>query len=406
MQRKRRLILFVTALAVVCEFLAIAGPLFAASKEKVLYSFNGADGAEPSSGLIFDAKGNLYGTTAENGYGSGNVFKLTPGSGGTWTETVLHNFERDDGYYPVAGLALDEDGNLYGTTVYGGVYGSGTVFQLANGTWTETVLHSFGQGTDGNTPYAGLTLDAHGNLYGTTTAGGAYNLGTVFEITPGNGTWTEKVLHSFRGNRKDGVEPWAGLIFDSDGNLYGTTTVGGAHNLGTVFEVTPGSSGTWTEKVLHSFNGHDGEAPYAGLIFDASRNLYGTTEWGGALGRGTVFQLMPGSDGTWTEKVLHSFNGHDGGLPVAGLIFDAAGNLYGTTYAGGATSHGTVFHLTPGTNGAWTEKVLHSFKENGKDGYWPLAYLIFDAAGNLYGTTNVGGAGKYSLYGTVFEITP
>src|ERR1019366_2578878 len=276
-------------------------------------------------------------------------------------EKVLHNFNNDgtDGYYPEVGLIVDAAGNLYGTTTAGGAYNSGTGFELtpaAGGGWTETVLHNFGNGTDGATPYAGLIFDAAGNLYGTTQYGGTYGVGTVFELTPaGGGSWTEKVLYSFNHNGADGGVPAAGLIFDAAGNLYGTTVNGGTGSncvlgCGTVFELTPAAGGGWTEQVLHSFNnnGADGSTPFAGLIFDAAGNLYGTTFAGGTYGYGTVFELTPAAGGGWTETVLHNFgNGTDGTAPYAGLIFDAAGNLYGTTFVGGTYGYGTVFEVTP-----------------------------------------------------------
>ena len=284
-----------------------------------------------------------------------------------------------------------------------------TAILFVTSTWAaaeEKVLHSFSGGADGTYPYGGLIFDAAGNLYGTTTSGGTSNTGTVFELTPAaGGTWTEKVLHSFSGGT-DGIHPYAGLIFDAAGNLYGTTDLGGAYGYGTVFELTPAAGGTWTEKVLHNFNngGTDGTRPYARLTFDAAGNLYGTTYGGGAYNSyGTVFELTPAAGGTWTEKVLHSFgSGTDGLIPYGGLIFDAAGNLYGTTAYGGTNDLGTVFELTPKAGGGWTEKVLYSFGD-GTDGVSPLAGLIFDAAGNLYGTTQHGGTYNY---GTVFEIAP
>jgi uncharacterized repeat protein (TIGR03803 family) len=436
MQSKRRLILFVTAFAVVFGFLAIAAPLFAASKEKVLYSFCTIyackDGGDPTADLIFDAAGNLYGTTDSGGAsGAGTVFELSPGADGTWTETVLYSFcpggwPCADGQQPQGGLIFDATGNLYGTTSGGGnfcfgITSCGVVFRLTpgtNGTWTETVLYSFCSAsgcTDGASPNASLVLDAAGNLYGTTEMGGSYGsgckgygCGTVFELKPGaNGTWTETVLHSF-GNGKDGTYPFAGLIFDAAGNLYSTTVMGGPYGWGTVFELTPNANGKWSEKVLHAFSyGKGGESPWAGLIFDTYGNLYGTTEAGGAHNVGTAFELTPGAGGKWKEKVLHTFNGEDrkdGSNPVAGLIFDTAGNVYGTTTWGGPYGWGTVFELTPNANGRWTEKVLHFFNGDGrKDGGNPYAGLILDAAGNLYGTTTVGGA---NVNGTVFEITP
>jgi len=243
------LLRIVAALTVVCGLLTIAAPLFGASKEKVLYSFqnNGSDGNYPYASLISDTQGNLYGTTSMGGaYGYGAVFELSP-VGGTWTETVLYSFcsqggsNCTDGADPVAALIQDSNGNFYGSTTSGGA-GCGTVFELtpaAGGGWTETVLHSF-TGTDGCYPYAGVVSDASGNLYGTTFEGGAYDSGAVFELTLGD--WTETVLHSF--HSRDGRGPAAGLIFDAKGDLYGTTFTGGGGTLchqgcGTVFELHP-----------------------------------------------------------------------------------------------------------------------------------------------------------------------
>ena len=333
----------------------------------------------------------------------------------TWaaTEKVLHRFNCNgtEPNGPYARLTFDTAGNLYGTTNGCGPYLGGTVFELkpkAGGGYTEKVLHSFNpNGKDGAYPDADLIFDVSGNLYGTTYGGGAFGDGTVFELTPkASGGWAEKVLHSF--NRKDGTNPRAGLIFDAAGNLYGTTLGGGTNDNGTVFELMPKADGGWAERVLHDFklDDADGAGPYATLVFDGAGNLYGTTSGGGTYGFGTVFELMPKAGRNWAEKVLHDFkpfvNG-DGANPDAGLIFDAAGNLYGTTSDGGHyDTYGTVFELTPVAGGRWTEKVLHSFNI-GAGGYSPVASLIFDAVGNLYGTTPTGGAGDY---GTVFELTP
>jgi len=385
---------------------------WAATQEKVLHNFknNTKQGNTLYAGLIFDAAGNLYGTTASGGdYGVGTVFELMPKAGGGWTETVLHNFKNNgrDGEGPYAGLIFDAAGNLYGTTASGGNYGVGTVFELtpkAGGGWTEKVLHNFeNSGKKGNTPYAGLIFDAAGNLYGTTVSGGYYGVGTVFELTPqAGGGWTETVLHNFKNNTEQGNTLYGGLIFDGAGNLYGTTVNGGYYGVGTVFKLTPKAGGGWTETVLHNFddNGTDGYSPYASLIFDAAGNLYGATTEGGN-GYGTVFELTPKAGGGWTEKVLYRFNGLDGLEPYASLIFDAAGNLYGTTVAGGTQGYGTVFELTYTGGGDWGEQVLYNF--NGRDGSIPYGSLIFDAAGNLYGTTTSGG--HYGV-GTVFEIIP
>jgi uncharacterized repeat protein (TIGR03803 family) len=238
---------------------------------------------------------------------------------------------------------------------------------FATSTWAashESVLHAFKpRGTDGANPSAGLIFDAAGNLYSTTGLGGTYNVGTVFELTPnGSGGWTEKVLHNFNNNGTDGASPNA-VIFDAAGNLYGTTNQGGDYGAGTVFELTPNGSGGWTEKKLHNFgNGTDGASPNA-VIFDAAGNLYGTTEQGGVYNAGTVFEMTPNGSGGWTEKKLYSFgiNGTDGTYPYVGLIFDTAGNLYGTTNQGGDYGAGTAFEMTPNGSGGWTEKKLHNF---------------------------------------------
>jgi uncharacterized repeat protein (TIGR03803 family) len=355
-------------------------------------------------------------------------------------EEVLHSFGNGkDGQNPYAALIFDASGNLFGTTHYGGSgtckinggVGCGTVFELtpkAGGGWTEKILHSFeDNGKDGTNPYASsLIFDASGNLFGATVFGGAgtacggYGCGTVFELTPkAGGGWTEKILYSFKDNGKDGTNPYGSLIFDASGNLYGTTGYGGVHGLnwGTVFELTPKAGGGWTEKVLHSFGmGNDTVYPNPGLILDASGNLYGTTWEGGTNGYGTVFELTPKAGGGWTEKILHSFGKvEDGQNPYDNsLIFDASGNLYGTTFGGGAESTGcndygcgTVFELTPKAGGGWKEKILHSFNDYSRDGYNPYAGLIFDASGNLYGTTaNGGGCNDPYSCGTVFELTP
>lgn len=384
----------------------------AAPTEKVLYNFknDNKDGSAPYAGLIRDSAGNLYGTTFYGGaFGDGSVFELTPKTGGGWTEKLLHSFNNNfiDGFSPYASLIFDSAGNLYGTTLQGGEDGLGTVFELkhtASGKWLEKILYSLGStSTDGTYPYAGLIFDSAGNLYGTTSEGGTFGYGTVFELTLKSGNWTETILHNFNNDGTDGVNPYASLIFDSAGNLYGTTGLGGADLKGTVFELTL-TAGTWTETVLHSFSEVDGYEPASSLIFDASGNLYGTTLYGGAYDYGTVFELTPAA-GSWTEAVLHSFNYDfaDGYFPTAGLIFDSSGNLYGTAVDGGADNYGVVFELKPKADGVWTETVLHVFNDNGADGFYPYAGLILDSAGNLYGTTSDGGIHSE---GAVFEVTP
>jgi uncharacterized repeat protein (TIGR03803 family) len=401
----------------------------AASTEQVLHSFqeNSKDGLEPYTGLVADAAGNLYGTTEAGGTGkNGTVFELIPGANGKWTEKVLRNFPRysKDGYDPTAGLAVGAAGNLYGTTFRGGDVKCmcGVVFELspgANGKWQETVLHSF-IGSDGSGPNAPVILDGNGNLYGTSSSGGTGSgctCGTVFKLSPSaNRQWTETVLHNFSNDGKDGFDPVAGVVLDAADNVYGTTYYGGTHGIGMVFELSPHANGSWTETIVHEFgNGYGTNATGAGVILDAAGNLYGTTFNGGAHGDGTVFESSPGANGNWSIKTLHSFNGKDGYFLVGGLVFDTIGNLYGTTDLGGLTGCtvdgcGVVFELSPGSNGTWTEKVLHKFRGNGKDGFSPRAGLIVDSAGNLYGTTTYGGTGKGQICsegcGTVFKVTP
>jgi uncharacterized repeat protein (TIGR03803 family) len=418
-------------LAVFVFALTLFAAQSASSQEQVVYNFydNGSGtGVSPLAGLISDASGNLYGTTIYGGAnGAGMVYELSPSASG-WQETVLYSFITNgiDGFFATGGLVFDAAGNLYGTTQFGGTgnctngFGCGTVFELspsAGGSWTETILHDF-QGTDGWEAHAGLIRDAAGNLYGTTANGGAYSQGTVYELSPGtNGSWTLKTLHSFTGG-SDGGAPLGGVILDAAGNLYGTTTAGGGgttactYGCGTVFELSPTNSadGHWTGKLLHNFSKSiaDGRYPSASVVFDAAGNLYGTTSEGGGGGHfsaGIVFELTIGASGKWTERILHNFNqaGQDGVNPTASVVFDASGNLYTVTQVGGASGKGTVFKLAPTASGDWSETILHNFSSQGTDGYNPGAALIFDASGNLYGTTSQGGT--YNQ-GSVFEIAP
>jgi uncharacterized repeat protein (TIGR02543 family) len=316
-------------------------------------------------------------------------------------EIAVHSFGNgNDGQNPLGNLIFDSAGNLDGTTSMGGMYGKGTVFEMSpNG--TDTILHSFGSGNDGQNPFGNVIFDSAGNLYGTTSAGGMYGKGTVFELSP-NGP--ETVLYNF-GSGADGQNPYGGLIFDTAGNLYGTTVNGGTYGHGTAFELSPNGAGGWTETVAYNFgNGMDGQNPYAGLVLDTVGNLYGTTRNGGLYSKGMVFELSPNGIGCCRESPLYSFgNGAgDGQSPYAGLIFDTFGNLYGTTYGGGTYSYGTAFELSPNGTGGWTETVAYSFG-SGTDGQNPSAGLIFDTVGNLYGTTQNGGL--YSE-GMAFELSP
>ena len=274
--------------------------------------------------------------------------------------------------------------------------------------WKETVLYTFSGGSDGREPHAGLTVDAAGNLYGTTVLGGSDSscssgCGTVFKLSNGAGGWNYSVLHAFKGDT-DGVSPYAGVTFDKAGNLYGTTFAGGASGKGIVFKLTSAYSG-WTESVLYAFRGNDGAAPKSGLVLDAANNLYGTTFQGGA-GYGVVFKLGL-YNGAWREQVLHRFADAPAAGSVASLAFDRAGNLYGTTMLGASSGScpggcGTLFRLTAGSGGAWTFNVLHVFGR-GSDGFTPSSHLIADTSGNLYGTTQAGGAHGE---GVVFALMP
>ena len=377
----------------------------------LLYTFTGGtDGAIPVGGLTLDPTGNLYGT-AESGVGNeGSVFKINRDG----KFTVLHSFGPGGktGAHPVAGLVRDSAGNLYGTTSGGGSFSEGTVFELPK-QGKFKIVHNFSAGSDGSYPAAPMIFDASGNLYGTTVYGGTSECadglgqpcGVIFKIDP-NGK--ETVPYRFARPKRGGDFPYAGLIQDSSGNFYGTTLKGGADNLGTVFKFDTSHH----ETALYSFHGLDGEGPFAGLVQDANGNLYGTTAGGGNFGLGvfgTVFKIDPQGN----ETVLYNFTGGaDGASPYGTLIMDAAGNLYGTTAVGGQNNGidcfggegcGVVFKLDPSGN----ETVLHSFTET--DGATPEAGLIMDSAGNLYGTTDLGGLLNDTCpggCGVVFKITP
>jgi uncharacterized repeat protein (TIGR03803 family) len=357
-----------------------------------LFSFGlRPNGAAPYDSVIMDSSGNLYGTTSGNGLsGDPTVFEFDHATG---TLTTLASFnDGSNGAYPVGALAMDSGGNLYGTTEFGGAYGGacgyGTVFELPHGSGAIMTLASF-DGTDGSNPAAGLVMDSSGNLYGTTTGQGfPYKYGTVFEFAAGSGTID--TLASFSAPR--GANPAGPVAMDSKGDLYGTTFLGGPSDDGTVFEWV---RATGSVKTLASFNGTNGQDPGTGLMMDTAGNLYGTTYYGGAFNDGTVFELAAGSG---TITALASFNGTDGSTPAAAPLVDAGGNLYGTTYRGGASGDGTVFEVRAGSG---TITTLVSF--NGTNGALPEGALTMDSKGNLYGITEEGGT--YG-YGTVFELAP
>lgn len=383
--------------------------------EKVLYSFTGGnDGGDPASALVFDSAGNAYGTTAVGGvFGFGTVFELMPGPNGNWTETVLYSFQGgSDGKNPYGGVVMDRAGNLYGTTVAGGTGGMctgdgcGTVFKLTheqNG-WVESVLYSFTGGNDGFGPGSALTIDSRGVLYGMTPDGGEFSAGTVFALLPNSTTtWALITIHSFTGGDDGATGSLGPLLIDGAGNLYGVTELGGTQGFGTVFKMAPAGI-HWNFTTLYAFNGQpDAGFPYGGVILDGAGNLYGTTYFGGVNGVGSVYELSAGMNG-WQESVLYSFKGgRDGSLTTTTPIFDAVGNLYGTTSTGGKVSCdcGTVFKLAR-VNGKWQESVAYRF-QSAPDGANPSYGLTLDQAGNLYGTTAAGGTQNN---GAIFRITP
>jgi uncharacterized repeat protein (TIGR03803 family) len=393
----------------------------------VLHTFTwGTDGGYPYAGLIIDGEGNLYGTANQGGdrnylcgpanEGCGTVFELSPTNGG-WGFRTLYTFQggTNDGQGPYGRVAFGPDGALYGTTIDGGNQncpsGCGLVFSLtptgacSSTCWAEKVLYEFQGGTnDGFYPTGDLAFDSSGNVYGTTTQGVNYGPGTVYELTPSNGQWAETVLYSFNPNGTDAANPYSGVIFDQSGNIYGTTPGGGMNESGAVFKLTPSANG-WTESLpFASFQGDDGVSPMAGLLLTPSGVLIGATQAGGVGNGGTIFTLTP-SNGNWTFATLYDFPGSCGDCgPYAKLIADAKGNLYGTTQGGGEGNWGSVFKLTL-TGHGWVGTVLHLFT-GGADGSTPYSTLVLDSAGNIYGTTLLGGESTNGGYGVVFEITP
>jgi uncharacterized repeat protein (TIGR03803 family) len=417
----------------------------------ILYHFSGgADGGGPFGGLVSDDKGNFYGTTAAGGLagcdspvdapGCGVVFRLSPPAGGhgAWQETVLYTFTGGaDGNGPLAGLVRDSAGNLFGTTEAGGVAtgecfgGCGVVFEISppsggSGAWTETVLHSFGAvAGDGTFPAGELAIDAMGNLFGTTPSGGSDGLGTVFEISPQGGGWAETILHNFK--RGDGEAPVAGLLLETDGTLFGTAELGSSGgkfcktsiDCGTIFSLSPPAerAAAWTYTVLFRFpaTGRDGLYPLATLVKDPQGRLLGTTEnFGRSHGQqanGTVFRLSPPAKpgAAWTLATLFAFT-DIGSYPQAPVLQGRHHMLYGTTMQAGTGVHGNglVFALSPpaGGSGAWQETPLFSFPAIG-DGEFPMAGLIANAKGWLYGTASAGGKNcAVPFCGTVFRVAP
>jgi uncharacterized repeat protein (TIGR03803 family) len=338
------------------------------------------------------------------------VFALSLAAATASTTNVIFSFSEDDGEYADTDLETDNAGNIYGTTVLGGDFGSGTVFKLShtpNG-WVQTVLYSFTSGTDGGEPYKGVTLDHQGNLYGTAVAGGSGNCeggcGVVYKLTNSGGTWTQTVIHAFTGG-DDGSGPGARVTLDPSGNdIYGMTPTAGAYGLGTIYKIHREHNGTYTFSVIHAFTGGaDGATGSAGRMILRHDRLYGAATAGGTYGSGVVFELSHKGPEGWNFRTIYSFRGQpDGSFPYGALLFGHMGHIYGTTYYGGANGIGAVYELSPRPMGEWNESVLYSFQDNGTDGNSPISNLVADHARNLYGTTSEGGSGS----GTIFKLSP
>lgn len=382
----------------------------------VIHSFTGGiDGATPESALIIDAGGNLYGNTWSGGAGHGVVFKLSHRGSG-WILSQLYAFSGGtDGANPwQSPIAVGSDGSLYGTTAGGGSencgsFGCGTIFRLRPSPtvprstlspWRETVLYRFLGSPDGANPSSGITFDGAGNMYLVTQFGGQSGQGAVVKGTPSGGGWTEGVIFSPQGSQ--GSAPLGNLVFDLSGNLYGTLQSGGLC-CGTVFQLAP-SGNSWTETTLHSFNGNDGETPTAPLLLDQTGNLIGTTIGGGSTAGGTVFALSHSGAG-WNFSTIYTFVDNGDGGPAGGLVRDAMGNLYGTTYYDGAFGLGSIFKLAP-LNGGWVYTDLYDFT-GGSDGANPMGNPVMDANGNLYGIASTGGSNScQGGCGVAWMLTP
>jgi uncharacterized repeat protein (TIGR03803 family) len=390
--------------------LALTSPAWGSPNYKVLHNFgSSSDGSIPYGPPTLDRAGNLYGVTigGPGYYGNGVVFELTPHAKGNWKETIPYEFSGGQGAIPWGSLLLDGSGGLYGTM--GGI--EGDVFRLspASGGWTNSVLYMDGAGP-------GLLIDKAGNLYGDIGPGDYYGAGAIGKLSSTSNGWVYTQLYSYCGppGCPDGDGEPAPPIWDGKGNMFGTTTDGGiaqpacwtSFGCGVIFEMTPTGDGTWTYHVLHRFASYptDGQTPYGGLVMDASGNFYGTTEFGGSKGNGTVFKLAF-THGHWKKTVVYDFpDWHDGSLPNSTLVVDKVGNLYGIGGGGnqgcGPYTCGVVFKLTPQKNGQWTYSAVHKF--TGPDGNFPIGVIV-DGKGNLFGTTSAGGT--YNS-GVAFEITP
>lgn len=394
----------------------------------VLHAFTGySDGANPiGTGVTIDRAGNVYGGTGFGGlqgsqcYQSqtcGTLYKLTH-RGSNWTFSTIYSFHGPDGATPDAPLLFGPDGALYGSTYYGGADCNycGNVFRLqppptfcasVSCSWKQTVLYDFAGQSDGGQPgFGAMSFDAAGNLYGAASQEGSNNCGTVFELAHNGSQWSFNLLWTFTGYT-DGCSSWSGVVFDPEGNLYGTTTEGGVNQFGTVFELSP-SEQKWSLTPLHQFvNASDGNHSLGSLVVDPSGSLFGTNRYGGPGGAGEIFELSPNA-GTWDLTTLHSYSGEVAG-PQGPLVMDSAGNLYGTSLESGKYGWGNVFKLTPSGSG-FTYTDLYDFT-GGSDGGWPTGQIVMDANGDLFGVTEIGGIKGGDICGTygcglVWELTP
>lgn len=395
----RRAIVVLVILIFVPLFLATSSKTVQAQTYKVIHTFTnkGSDGGSPYGGPALDQQGNLYGTTYTGGtQGSGSVYRLSP-NGSSWTYTSLYSFKAGiDGVGPGFGsLATAANGTLFGTTEGGGYFG--TDFEILVDSRREVQIHQFGRGADGSQPIGGVILDSAGNLYGTTSLGGLYGNGTVYEQIRNGNKWAEYTIYNFTGG-DDGTNPPATVTRSPDGNLYGTTSMGGANGVGVVYELSHSTS-AWKQTVLYTFQGKsDGQNPVGGVILGPAGNLYGTTFDGGDNGGGTIYELSPSSTG-WRFTTIYSFIGGYGG-PYNKLTL-VNGTLYGSTEAEGKYGFGSVFKLAR-ENGKWVFTDLHDFT-GGNGGAASYGSVAVDSQGNVFGTTNEGGSLNQ---GIVFEITP
>lgn len=406
---------------IMLALLFVAATIASAQTETVVYSFSTSvvDASQPKFGLVADRNSNLYGAAHGGQLGPGVVFQLVPPatSGGAWTENLLYNFSgREDGGEPSGNLLINPNtGKIYGTATTGGANNAGVVYELTPGKpWTEKALYSFSFVY--GSPDSGVIADSKGRLYGTTS--GQSTFGIVFQLVPptqSGGAWKRRTLYSFKGG-SDGFNAWGGLVIDSSGALYGATRGGGLPGAGTVFKLTPTvGGGPWTESILYTFqNGSDGEGPN-GVTFDSAGALYGTTTFSSfSTVGGTVFQLTPPATqgGAWTKSILYTFTANDdGGEPMAGIILDSSGAIYGTTMIGGGTfaacnaglGCGTVFKVSPPSTTGGAWTEQVLYSFKGFPDGDSPVSRLLLIGNNLYGTTKLGGA---SHAGTVFQIVP